>query len=441
MRFEQANIEAEKAVLGSMILSAVAVRKGLSLLTETDFFRPGHQIIFGAIRSLAECGKGVDLVTLRGQLGSQLVEAGGIDYLMQAAEYVPSAANIEHYAGIVKEKATRRRLIGLARQIDELASDEEDDSATIISNSLSKLRTIASGSEKSKLQSLRSVMLEWDSFLTEENEQTVYTSGFRCLDEKIGGFGPGDQIIIAAYSGMGKTAFAFESILLNSSKENANPWLIFSKEMSATQLVSRFVQSRTGISVNRQRQRDLRESDLQNIANAMEEFYTLPIYIIDTGDVTPQVIQTQIDEVVSKHGRIGGVMIDYLGMAVKSTGKTNRAEAVEQFCFDTKDLAKANQCTMMILSQLSRESVKTESKIPSAPQLHHLKESGGIEASADLVLAIHRPEYWESKKEGRPEKKAVAEIHILKARYATPCKVEMFFTPWQARFTETWEQV
>jgi replicative DNA helicase len=437
VKVEQANIQAEMSVLGSMILSPKATGKALSMLTETDFFRSGHLLIFGAIRSLTEDGKAVDLVSIRTELGKNLPEVGNMDYLMQLAEYVPSAANVETYARLVKDASNRRKLIELARQIDDLSNDSAQDVSSILSEGTKALRDIAKGSEKSPLKSLKRLMMDWNEFLTDDAEKVLYTSGFSVLDEKIGGFGPGDQVILAAYSGMGKTAFAFDSVLLNSSRENANPWVIFSKEMAGAQLVSRFVQSRTGISVERQRRRQISPAEFSAIESAMEEFYKLPIYVSDSGDVTPQIIQTRIDEVVDKHGRIGGVMIDYLGMVVKST-KSSRAEAVEQFCFATKDLAKENNCTMLILSQLSRESQKSDSKSPTAPQLHHLKESGGIEASADLVLAIHRPEYYEAKKRGDGEKKAAAEIHILKSRYGATGKVELVFTPWQARFTESW---
>jgi replicative DNA helicase len=428
------SLEAEKSVLGSMILSQRAATKGSTLLDGNDFFRPGHTLIFEAIQSLVNKRLDVDLVTLRAELGSDLVNAGGMDYLMQIAEYVPSAANLETYSKIVKDRSMRRKLVEKAGELVTLAKDDEQPIEDVLTKSVQSIISIQKGNTQSPLIKLGKAMQEWDDQLLSDDPSNLYSTGFPTLDKSCGGFGAGDQVIVGAYSGMGKTSFAFETCLLSCQKSN-KPWVFFSMEMTANQLISRFIQSRTGIGINRQRQRDFNEMDYTLMANYMEEFHALPIYILDSGAVNPANVRLRLSEVAEKHGCVGGFVIDYLGMAVKSHPQ-HRATAVEQFCFETKEIAKEYGCTSIILSQLSRESVRSDNREPDAPSLHHLKESGGIEASADLVFALHRPEYWKAKKEERKEQVAEAYIHILKQRYGATGVVELAFVPTQARWVE-----
>ena len=429
------SLEAEKSVLGSMILSNQAATKGVNLLDASDFFRPGHGIIFEAMQSLVSRQKDVDLVTIRAELGKELVNAGGIDYLMQIAEYVPSAANLESYADIVREKSLRRRLTSQADAIKVLASNDELSIDDIFGKTTKGIADIQKGVSKSPMVKLSKAMADWDNDLLSQDEVNLYTTGFPTLDKSCGGFGAGDQVIVGAYSGMGKTAFALESMLLSCQKSK-QPWIFFSMEMTTNQLISRFIQSRTGIGINRQRQKQFTDKEYTLMTDHLEAFYALPIYIVDSGAMNPSTIRVRASEVAEKHGSIGGFVLDYLGMAVKTTNFQQRASAVEQFCFETKELAKEFKCTSMILSQLSRQSVMNDGKEPEAPSLYHLKESGGIEASADLVLALHRPEYWKAKKEERKEQIASAYVHILKQRYGATDVCELAFVPSQARWVE-----
>ncbi len=429
------NLDAERCVLGSCILSTKASSKAISMLKADDFFLPAHGLIFESIKATLSQGREVDFVTVRNGLGSKLVDAGGIDYLMQVAEYVPSAANIGTYCEIVKDKATRRTIIQSAKGIVSQAVDDDVPTSELVLNYSKAVSDLHRGVSKSPMIKLGQAMSQWDDELLSEEPSKLYTTGFPSLDKVCGGFGAGDQVIVGAYSGMGKTAFAFESVMLSSKKTN-KPWIIFSLEMNANQLISRFVQSRTGIGINRQRQRQFTDAEYTSMSNYLEEFYQLPIYIVDSGRVDPSTIKARLLEVAEQHGEVAGFVIDYLGMAVKTTNTQQRASAVEQYCFETKSLAKEFECTSVILSQLARDSVRSEGRTPEAPSLYHLKESGGIEASADIVLGLHRPEYWLAKKEERKETKAPAYVHILKQRYGATDVVELEFTPWQARWHE-----
>ncbi len=257
------------------------------------------------------------------------------------------------------------------------AVDDDVPTSELVINYSKAVSDLHRGVSKSPMIKLGQAMSQWDDELLSEEPSKLYTTGFPSLDKVCGGFGAGDQVIVGAYSGMGKTAFAFESVMLSSKKTN-KPWIIFSLEMNANQLVSRFVQSRTGIGINRQRQREFTDQDYTLMSGYLEEFYKLPIYIVDSGQVTPSIIRARLMEVVEKHGDVAGFMIDYLGMAVKTTNTQQRASAVEQYCFETKSLAKEFECTSVILSQLARDSVRSEGRTPEAPSLYHLKESGGI---------------------------------------------------------------
>ena len=435
MREEPRNLEAEQCVLGSCILSSKASAKALAVLKPTDFWLPQHQVIFAVIKGLVSQAREVDFVTVRDALGDHLQDAGGIDYLMQVAEYVPSAENVGAYADIVRDKSVRRSIIQTAKDTVNQALDDDIATADLMTNYGRAVSTIQSGNVRNPMVSIGDAMREWDEELLSDTPARLYTTGFPSLDKMCGGFGAGDQVIVGAYSGMGKTAFGFESIMLSSKRTN-KPWVIFSLEMNAHQLVSRFVQSRTGIGINRQRQRQFNEQDYTLMSSYLEDFYKLPIYIVDSGQVTPSVIRSRLLEVSERHGDVAGFMIDYLGMAVKTTNTQQRASAVEQYCFDTKGIAKEFNCTSLILSQLARDSVRSETRTPEPPSLYHLKESGGIEASADIVLGLHRPEYWEAKRDGRKENKAPAYVHVLKQRYGATGVVDLEFTPWQARWHE-----
>jgi replicative DNA helicase len=435
VREEPRNLEAEQCVLGSCILSTKASAKAIATLKPTDFWLPQHQVIFAVITGIIAQGREVDFVTVRNALGDHLQDAGGLDYLMQVAEYVPSASNIGTYADIVRDKSTRRAIIKSAKDVVNQAFDEDIATSDLVTTYGRTVSGLQSGIVRQPMMSIGDAMREWDDQLLSDTPTRLYTTGFPSLDKMCGGFGAGDQVIVGAYSGMGKTAFGFESIMLSSKKTN-KPWVIFSLEMNANQLVSRFVQSRTGIGINRQRQREFTDQDYTLMSGYLEEFYKLPIYIVDSGQVTPSIIRARLMEVVEKHGDVAGFMIDYLGMAVKTTNSQQRASAVEQYCFDTKGLAKEFNCTSLILSQLARDSVRSETRTPEAPSLYHLKESGGIEASADIVLGLHRPEYWEAKRDGRKEHKAPAYVHVLKQRYGATGVVDLEFTPWQARWHE-----
>lgn len=430
------NEQAERCVLGSCILSTKATSQALDILRPADFFVPAHQLMFETMRSVISQGREIDFVSLRNALGDKLTEAGGVDYLMQLAEYVPSANNVKTYAEIVKDKSIRRSIVKSAKEIATKAQQEEIETAELVTDYGKGFNDLQRGAIKSPMTRLGDAMRRWDDELLSDSPTKLYTTGFPSLDKTIGGFGAGDQVIIGAYSGMGKTAFAFESIMLSSQRSNSKPWIIFSLEMTEVQLVSRFVQSRTGIGINRQRQRQFSDADYTLMSDYLEEFHRLPIYIVDRGAVTPSTIRARLLEVVEQHGEVAGFMVDYLGMAVKTTSNQQRATAVEQYCFETKQIAKEFDCTSIILSQLARDSVRSEMRTPEPPSLYHLKESGGIEASADIVLGLHRPEYWEAKKDGRSERIAPAYVHVLKQRYGATDVIDLEFTPWQARWHE-----
>jgi replicative DNA helicase len=433
------NMEAEMALLGSMMLTGKVCRRMARDVREDDFFRPGHQHIFAALQKISDEGVEPDLVILRNQLteAGHIENVGGMDYLIQIAECVPSSANAEHYAKIVREKRVQRDMLDHANQLAGGALQTEiesnDDRFSHWARSFEAVR--ASHSRSSKIPpSIREIFAEIDTVMVDilggmKPEASEATSGFLSLDKLIGGFFPGHQVVVGGYSGDGKTAFAFESII-QSVLANGAPWLIISCEMDKEDILRRFIQSRTGIQVICQQKGFVKEDQYQEICDVMEKYRKLPIYIVDRRTTLDQIYIMAL-KIQSQHGRLGGIAVDYLQLFKNqqpSSWRTwNDAEDLNAIVDRLKEMAKELRCSTLVLSQFNRDSQKDD----RSPKLTDLKGSGGIENSADLVLLLHRPNKGE---EGTGSE--LAHVYVAKARFARPGKVTLRFTPSKALWGE-----
>jgi len=436
------SIEAEMCALGTMLLSERAAEEVVNILGPDDFYQPSHKTIFNAIRQLISNNKPVDLVTLRDELTarSQLQQVGGVDYLIQVMESVPSAANAASYAKIVLDKATMRRLEDAGRQIVSVVRDSEivdaDDKVDKAEQLVFEVGRRRLGKDFQHIQGLaKEFFLDVDHII-ETGEPMIGTStGFYDLDNLTTGFYPGDFIIVAARPSMGKTALVL-NFALNVARRNIGNVAVFSLEMSGQQLVRRLVSMISGVSSGVLKRSSLSESDYQKLADACELLYNLPIYIDDSSDVSGMEMRGKCRR-LKQDGGLSLVLVDYLQLMRSSKRTENRVQEISEIARSLKALAKELQVPVIALSQLNRS---VESRDNKRPMLSDIRESGSIEAEADLVMFIYRDQYYKEKEQvveadHDPDRVEEAEIIIAKHRNGPTGKIVLGFQPQYARFT------
>lgn len=436
------SIEAEMCALGTMLLSERAAEEVVNILGPDDFYQPSHKTIFNAIRQLISNNKPVDLVTLRDELTarSQLQQVGGVDYLIQVMESVPSAANAASYAKIVLDKATMRRLEDAGRQIVSVVRDSEivdaDDKVDKAEQLVFEVGRRRLGKDFQHIQGLaKEFFLDVDHII-ETGEPMIGTStGFYDLDNLTTGFYPGDFIIVAARPSMGKTALVL-NFALNVARRNIGNVAVFSLEMSGQQLVRRLVSMISGVSSGVLKRSSLSESDYQKLADACELLYNLPIYIDDSSDVSGMEMRGKCRR-LKQDGGLSLVLVDYLQLMRSSKRTENRVQEISEIARSLKALAKELQVPVIALSQLNRS---VESRDNKRPMLSDIRESGSIEAEADLVMFIYRDQYYKEKEQAvevdpNPDRVEEAEIIVAKHRNGPTGKVVLGFQPQYARFT------
>ncbi len=435
------SIEAEMCALGTMLLSERAAEEVVTILGPDDFYQPSHKTIFQAIRQLISNAKPVDLVTLRDELTArnQLQQVGGTDYLIQIMESVPSAVNASSYAKIVLDKATMRRLEDAGRQIVGVVRDSEitdaDDKVDKAEQLVMEVGRRRLGKDFQHIQSLaKEFFLDVDHII-ETGEPMIGTStGYYDLDGITTGFYPGDFVIVAARPSMGKTALVM-NFALNVARRNLGNVAVFSLEMSGQQLVRRLVSMISSVSSGALKKTSLSESDYQKLADACELLYSLPIYIDDSSDVSGMEMRGKCRR-LKQDGGLAMVMVDYLQLMRSSKRTENRVQEISEIARSLKALAKELQVPVIALSQLNRS---VESRDNKRPMLSDIRESGSIEAEADLVMFIYRDQYYKEKEQvvdadHDPERVEEAEIIIAKHRNGPTGMIKLGFQPQYARF-------
>lgn len=433
--------EAEMSALGAMLLSERAATEVADILTEDDFYVPAHREIFKAIRQLLLSAKAIDLVTLKDELlvRDKLNEVGGIEYLVQIAETVPSAANATYYAGIVQDKATLRRLEDAGHQIiknvhapDETA-DEKVDAAEAAIFEVGRKRL---GKYFQPVRSLaKDFFVDVDTLL-ESGEPVLGTlSGYADLDEVTTGFYGGDFVIVAARPAMGKTSLVL-NFALNVARQQAGSVAVFSLEMSGKQLVRRMIATIAQVPMGALKQTNLHPNDYQKLADACEDLYNLPIFIDDSSDVSPLEMRGKLRRLKAESG-LSLVVIDYLQLMKGSRRTENRTQEISEIARALKSMAKELDVPVIALSQLNRG---VEARDNKRPMLSDIRESGSIEAEADMVMFIYRESYYRAKEAGKeqefnPQAAEVAELIIGKHRNGPTGTVLLGFQPAYTRFT------
>ncbi|EHE86352.1 replicative DNA helicase [Latilactobacillus curvatus CRL 705] len=389
------NNEAEQAVLGAVFISGDALVEAMEYVTADDFYRKAHRLIFETMVELNERGEGIDAVTLKSALDAQnqLEDIGGIGYLAELAEAVPTAANVVYYAKIVSEKAMLRRLIQTAQNIVAKGYAQDEDVTDILDTAEKEIMDVSERQNKAGFKSISDVLTssieQIDKLYQNEEDITGLSTGYRDLDKITAGLHEDELIILAARPGVGKTAFVLNIAQNIGTKTNENI-AIFSLEMGAEQLVNRMLCAEGSIDANHLRTGQLDELEWQNLIVAMGSLSKANIYIDDTPGVKMAEIRAKCRRLAKEKGGVGLIVIDYLQL-IEGSGQENRQQEVSAISRQLKKLAKELRVPVIALSQLSRGVEQRQDK---RPVLSDIRESGSIEQDADIVAFLYRDDYY-----------------------------------------------
>lgn len=417
------NIEAEQAVLGAIFLDDEALIKAHEILKPEDFYRTSHQRIFEAMIYVNDQNEPVDLVTVTAELSDRrwLDEIGGVSYISDIANSVPTAANIEYYAHIVEEKSILRRLIKAATQIASSGYAGQDQVAEILNEAERTILDISGRRVNDGLVPIKDILVETyeriETLHNSSSQMTGIPSGYKDLDKMTSGFQRSDLIILAARPSVGKTAFAL-NVAQNVAARANETVAIFSLEMSSPQLVQRMLCAEGNIDANRMRMGSFHDTDWGKLTMAIATLSKAKIYIDDTPGITVSQIRSKCRRLKAEHG-LGIILIDYLQL-IQGSGKENRQQEISAISRTLKGIARELNCTVIALSQLSRAVEQRQDK---RPMLSDLRESGSIEQDADIVAFLYRDDYYDQESEN----KNVIEILIAKQRNGPVGKVELAF--------------
>ncbi|MCF6160867.1 MAG: replicative DNA helicase [Furfurilactobacillus sp.] len=389
------NIEAEQAVLGAIFLSNDAMPEAMEYLQAEDFYRRAHQIIFQTMIDLNNNGTVVDAVTVNDALtaNAQIDDVGGVTYIAELAQAVPTAANVVYYAKIVQEKALLRRLIKTATDIVTRSYNEEDDVSTLLENAETEIMKVAddrnSGGFKPIADVLNQAMNTVNELSKNGDEITGLATGFHELDKMTTGFHDDELIILAARPGVGKTAFVL-NIAENVATKTNKTVALFSLEMGAESLVNRMLCAEGSIDANHLRTGQLTDEEWQNLVVAMGALSKTSVYIDDTPGNRMAEISAKCRRLAKEHD-LGIIIVDYLQL-IEGGNKENRQQEVSDISRQLKKLAKELRVPVIALSQLSRGLEQRQDK---RPVLSDIRESGSIEQDADIVAFLYRDDYYE----------------------------------------------
>lgn len=418
------NIEAEQSVLGGILIENQALHKIIEILSPDDFYREAHQKIYNSLLDLSEKDEPADLITLTNELRKkdQLDAVGGASYVTSLIDSIPTAANIDYYARIVKEKAVLRKLINAATDIVTQGYEDREDVEGLLDEAEQAIFQIADSRVRPSFYPIREILKS--SFKTleklyEKKEMiTGIPSGFKDLDEMTAGFQPSDLIIVAGRPSMGKTAICL-NVAQYAAVEKKVPVAIFSLEMSKEQLVLRMLCSEAEVEGTRIRTGFLAESDWPKLTMAAGNLSDAPIFIDDTPALSILELRAKARRLKGEHG-LGMLIVDYLQLMRGRTMVENRQQEISEISRSLKALAKELNLPVIAVSQLSRRSEAREDK---RPQMSDLRESGAIEQDADLILFIYRDEVYNRTDENRGK----AEVIIGKQRNGPTGKVVLTF--------------
>ena len=431
-RIPPQDLVAEQSVIGSMLLDKNATVRALEILRSDSFYRDAHRYIYETILDLFDKGEPVDLVTVTDSLrkAGKLDAVGGSVYVADLLNSVPTAANVEYYAKIVEEKATLRRLIEAGTTIVSSAFDAGDDVDAILDRSEKivfdiALRRVREGFHRID-GVIKRVLDKIDALYDKKEAITGTPTGFPDLDKLTAGFQSADLIIIAARPAVGKTAFAL-NIAQNVAIRHKIPVAIFSLEMSKDQLAQRMLCSEAEVDAQRLKTASLSDTGWKKLTRALGRLSEAPIFIDDSASLTSTEIRAKARRLKIERG-LGLVIVDYMQLMRGRQRVENRVQEISEIARSLKTLARELEVPVVALSQLSRA---VEQRTDRIPRLSDLRESGEIEQTADVVMFIHREDYYNP----QSERGNVAEIIIAKQRNGPVGTIELVFRKEIAKFS------
>ena len=425
------NIEAEMAVLGSMLLDRDATSLAIELLDASSFYRDAHKKIYSAIIKLFDENKAVDLITVVEELKktNALDDIGGPAYLTNIASSVPTSANISHYAKIVKEKFILRNLINAATHIVSECYSTSQDADNLVDKAEQIIFDIASKKVESKSVPLRDIIKSSietiDNLYQRKENITGLASGFRDLDMRTAGLQRSDLIVIAGRPSMGKSALA-TCIAEHIGVVEKKPVAFFSLEMAKEQLVQRLLCSHARVDAHKVRTGFLSQADWPRLVTAAGKMSEAPIYIDDSPGISVMELRAKARRMKAQHD-IQLIVLDYLQLMQGPARSDNRQQEISEISRSLKALARELNVPVIAISQLSRA---VEQRSDHRPQLSDLRESGAIEQDADLVILLLREEYYNP----TDENKGMAEIIIAKQRNGPVGSLNLTFIGEYMRF-------
>ena len=423
--------EAEQAVLGSMLTDQDAAASAIEVLKVEDFYREDHKAIYEAILNLYNRAEPIDIITLKAELTSigKFEQVGGIEYLAELPEKVPTTTNADKYIKIVEDKSMLRSLIKTANEIQALGYDPMQEVEDIVDTAEKKIFNLVQGKNQKGYTAVKDILVESFALLEQLYNQkqhiTGVPTGFADLDYKTAGLHNSDLILIAARPAMGKSAFALNIASYAAVKTNV-PVVIFSLEMSKEQMVNRILASEAMVDSNKIRTGKIEDEDWAKIAEATGILSEAPIYIDDTPGISMTEIRAKCRK-LKMEKNIGLVVIDYLQLIAGNSKRAgSREQEISEISRSLKILAKELNVPVIALSQLSRAP---EQRPDHRPMLSDLRESGAIEQDADIVMFLYRDDYYNEE----TEKKNIAEVIIAKHRSGSVGTVELL---WLSNYTK-----
>ncbi len=425
------DIEAEQAILGSMLTDKDAVISAIELLKEEAFYREDNKAIYSAILSLYAKNEPIDIITVKAELVEMgnFERVGGIEYLASLPDKVPTTANVEKYIKIVDEKYMLRNLIQAANELISLGFDETEEVDRVLDMAEKRIFDLNQKKNTTGYSSIKDVLVEsfaeLEKLYNQKGNITGVSTGFSDLDYKTSGFHGSELIILAARPAMGKSAFAI-NIATNVAVQRKVPVAIFNLEMSKEQIGNRILCSEAMVDSNKIKTGQIEDNDWMKLASTLSILSDAPIYIDDTAGISIMEIRAKCRKLKMEKD-IGLIVIDYLQL-IQGSGKRNssREQEISEISRSLKILAKELDVPVIALSQLSRGAEKRDDK---RPMLSDLRESGAIEQDADIVMFIYRDDYYNEDS----EEKNVAEIILAKHRGGSTGTVKL---AWMSSYTK-----
>lgn len=429
------DIVAEKSLLGAVMLDENALPEVMTIVRPADFYEEKHRTIFEAMTNLYDSHRPIDLLTLTAELKSlkKLKEIGGAAYLTELSNFVPATSHAKAYADIIKKASIQRRLIKAGNEIATKAYETGASVDELVGKAEKELFEVSDKIIRTEYRAMDVLLSEAferiDDLQKNRGALRGLKTGFRDLDKKTAGLQKGDLIIVGARPAMGKTTFA-QNLTYNIASINNKGVLFFSMEMAAGEIIERMISDVSGVDNGKIRTGNLSDEEFQKIGDAMAEMEKLPIYIDDTSSMTIMELRNKARRAMHDHD-IGLVIVDYLQLIAGSDRYAgNRVQEITEISRGLKILARELNIPVIALAQLSRNVTGRDNP---RPVLSDLRDSGSIEQDADLVMFLHRPDYYKQNEDDY-EETHITELIIAKHRHGAVGRVDLYFHPELLRF-------